>query len=100
MTEWHEREIFMKTLHEKNNLLKWWQPSTYSFPAFSYLARKVLSTYIEQLFPEAGNLCEKARNRLLPNNIKERALIIIYLCLIIAIDLKKKKTFLDFLNSH
>lgn len=50
MTEWHERKIFMKTLHEKSNPLKWWQPSIYSFPAFFYLARKVLSALVSNYF--------------------------------------------------
>lgn len=67
-------------IDRKDNPLKWWQLNKNNFPALANLARKFLSAppssvWSERLFSEAGNICEKLRNRLLPDNIEELAFL-------------------------
>lgn len=67
-------------VERKSNALKWWQLNKNNFPVLANLARKFLSTpassvWSERLFSEAGNICSKTRNRLLPDNIEELAFI-------------------------
>lgn len=53
--------------------MKWWKENSKEFPKLARLAQKYLSApsstvYSERLFSEAGNIYEKHRSRILPEN--------------------------------
>lgn len=66
--------FFSQPLLEREKCpLKWWAKNSEDFPNLSQLAKKYLSApgstiYSERLFSEAGNIYEKKRNRLSPEN--------------------------------